>query len=280
MNSNYKVLKFKSNNSKEINDQVSIEEPLEIIIKYKDKDNWIKNTISITMRTPGDDEDLVRGFLFSERVVEKIDYIKSIELTGELVGKYKLRNKAVVTINNSENIDIDKIKRNFLTNSSCGVCGKTSLDSLEIIKKDKIVKSIPKIQHKIIMKSPNILRQNQSEFSKTGGIHASGLFKYNGDVVAVKEDVGRHNALDKLVGFVLKKKLLDNSSQFLTCSGRLNFDLVQKALMANIGVLIGVGAPTSLAIDLANKFDMTLVGFIKEDSFNIYSNNERIIINT
>jgi FdhD protein len=279
MNSNYKVLKFKSNNSKEINDQVSIEEPLEIIIKYKDKDNWIKNTISITMRTPGDDEDLVRGFLFSERVVEKIDYIKSIELNGEPVGKYKLRNKAVVTINNSENIDIDKIKRNFLTNSSCGVCGKTSLDSLEIIKKDKIVKSIPKIQHKIIMKSPNILRQNQSEFSKTGGIHASGLFKYNGDVVAVKEDVGRHNALDKLVGFVLKEKLLDNSSQFLTCSGRLNFDLVQKALMANIGVLIGVGAPTSLAIDLANKFDMTLVGFVKDDSFNIYSNKERIIIN-
>ena len=187
--------------------------------------------------------------------------------------------KVVVIINNSENIDIDKIKRNFLTNSSCGVCGKTSLDSLEIIKKDKIVKSIPKIQHKIIMKSPNILRQNQSEFSKTGGIHASGLFKYNGDVVAVKEDVGRHNALDKLVGFVLKKKLLDNSSQFLTCSGRLNFDLVQKALMANIGVLIGVGAPTSLAIDLANKFDMTLVGFVKDDSFNIYSNKERIIIN-
>ena len=129
------------------------------------------------------------------------------------------------------------------------------------------------------MKSPDILRQNQSEFSKTGGIHASGLFKYNGDVVAVKEDVGRHNALDKLVGFVLKKKLLDNSSQFLTCSGRLNFDLVQKALMANIGVLIGVGAPTSLAIDLANKFDMTLVGFVKDDSFNIYSNKERIIIN-
>ena len=279
MNSIYKVLKFRSNNSKEVDDQVSIEEPLEIIIKYKDKDNWIENTISITMRTPGDDEDLVRGFLFNERVVEKIDYIESIELAGESVGRYKLKNKAVVTINNSENIDIDKIKRNFLTNSSCGVCGKTSLDSLEIIKKDKIVKSIPKIQHKIIMKSPNILRQNQSEFSKTGGIHASGLFKYNGDVVAVKEDVGRHNALDKLVGFVLKKKLLDNSSQFLTCSGRLNFDLVQKALMANIGVLIGVGAPTSLAIDLANKFDMTLVGFVKDDSFNIYSNKERIIIN-
>ena len=278
MNSIYKVLKFRSKNSKEVDDQISIEEPLEITIKYKDKENWVENTISITMRTPGDDEDLVRGFLFNERVIEKIDYIESIELAGDPVGQYKLKNKAVVTINNSENIDIDKIKRNFLTNSSCGVCGKTSLDSLEIIKKDKILKSIPKVKHDTIMKSPNMLRQNQSEFSKTGGIHASGLFNVSGEIIAVKEDVGRHNALDKLIGFVLKKELLDNSSQFLTCSGRLNFDLVQKALMANIGVLIGVGAPTSLAIDLANKFDMTLVGFVKEESFNIYSNKERIII--
>ena len=278
MNSIYKVLKFRSNNSKEIDDKVSIEEPLEIIIKYIVKENWVESTISITMRTPGDDENLVSGFLFNERVIEKIDYIESIELAGDPVGQYKLRNKAIVILNNSENIDIDKIKRNFLTNSSCGVCGKTSLESLEIIKKDKILKSIPKIKHEVIMKSPNILRQNQSEFSKTGGIHASGLFNASGEIIAVKEDVGRHNALDKLIGFVLKKNLLDNSSQFLTCSGRLNFDLVQKALMANIGVLIGVGAPTSLAIDLANKFDMTLVGFVKEDSFNIYSNSERIII--
>ncbi|MDC0031022.1 formate dehydrogenase accessory sulfurtransferase FdhD [Candidatus Pelagibacter sp.] len=280
MNSKYKIIKFRSGNSNKVNDQISIEEPLEIILKYKDKENWIQNTISITMRTPGDDEDLVSGFLLNERVIEKIDYIENIELSGKQVGQYELRNKVIVTINNSENIDIDKIKRNFLTSSSCGVCGKTSLDTLEIIKKDKIIKSIPKIHHEIIMKSPNMLRKNQSEFSKTGGIHASGLFKASGEVVAVKEDVGRHNALDKLIGYVLKKKLFDNSSQFLTCSGRLNFDLVQKALMSNIGVIIGVGAPTSLAIDLANKFDMTLVGFVKEGSFNIYSNEERIIINS
>jgi FdhD protein len=278
MNSKYKVIKFKSKTSEEIDDQISIEEPLEIIIKYKNKNNWIKNTISITMRTPGDDKDLVRGFLFNEKVVEKIKYIEKIEASGEAVGQYKLKNKIIVTINNSENIDIDKIKRNFLTNSSCGVCGKTSLDSLETIKSDTIIKAIPKISHEIIMKSPNMLRQNQSEFSKTGGIHASGLFTINGDIVAIKEDVGRHNALDKLIGYVLNKKLLDTSSQFLTCSGRLNFDLVQKALMCNIAVIIGVGAPTSLAIDLANKFDMTLVGFVKEDSFNIYSNKERVII--
>ena len=278
MNSNYKVLKFESKVLNEFDDQISIEEPLEIILKYKDKKTWVEKTISITMRTPGHDEDLVRGFLFNERVVEQINHIDNIELVGDPVGQYKLKNKAVATINNSENIDIDKIKRNFLTNSSCGVCGKTSLDSLEIIKKDKIKKSVPKISQEIILKAPDVLRKNQSEFIKTGGIHASGLFKNNGDIVAIKEDVGRHNALDKLIGFVLNKKLLDTSSQFLACSGRLNFDLVQKALMSNIGIIIGVGAPTSLAIDLANKFDMTLVGFVKESSFNIYSNKERIVI--
>jgi len=278
MNSKYKVLKYRSNNTNEINDSISIEEPLEITIKFKEKETWTENTISITMRTPGNDEDLVRGFLFNERIIEKIDYIDKIESVGKIVGQYNLKNKIIATINNSENVDIDKIKRNFLTNSSCGVCGKTSLDSLEIIKKDKIVKSLPKINHEIIMKSPTTLRENQSEFSKTGGIHASGLFSDKGDVIAIKEDVGRHNALDKLIGYVLEKKLLNPSNQFLTCSGRLNFELVQKALMSNIGVLIGVGAPTSLAIDLANKFDMTLVGFVKQNSFNIYSNKDRIII--
>ena len=276
MNSNYKVFKFKNNTLNELNDQISVEEPLEIIIKFKDKDKWIENTISITMRTPGEDDDLVRGFLFNERVIEKVEYIEKIESSGKPTDQYGIKNKITVTINNSKNIDIDKIKRNFLTNSSCGVCGKTSLDSLEIIKKDKILKSIPKITKETIMSSPDKLRQNQSEFSKTGGIHASGLFTAKGDIVAIKEDVGRHNALDKLIGHALDQKLLNTNTQFLTCSGRLNFDLVQKALMANIGVLIGVGAPTSLAIDLANRFDMTLVGFVKGDSFNIYSSSERI----
>tara|TARA_B100001057_G_scaffold385133_1_gene391796 strand:+ start:314 stop:1156 length:843 start_codon:yes stop_codon:yes gene_type:complete len=278
MNSEYKVLKYKSNNLEDFTDQISIEEPLEIIIKYKEKEVWVDKIISITMRTPGDDEDLVRGFLFNEKVIEKINYIEKIETFGKPSEQHGLKNKIKITINNSDNIDIDKIKRNFLTNSSCGVCGKSSLDTLEVIKKDKILKSYPKISKEVLISATHKLRKNQSEFSKTGGIHASGLFTAKGDIVALKEDVGRHNALDKLIGCALKKNLLDNSSQFLVCSGRLNFDLVQKALMANIGILIGVGAPTSLAIDLANKFDMTLVGFVKDDSFNIYSNKDRIII--
>ena len=122
------------------------------------------------------------------------------------------------------------------------------------------------------------MRNNQSEFSKTGGIHASGLFDNNGKLISIREDVGRHNALDKLIGNILKNNQLDPAAQFITCSGRLNFELVQKVLMTNIGMMIGVGAPTSLAIDLANKFDMTLIGFVKEDSFNIYTNKEKVTI--
>ena len=128
------------------------------------------------------------------------------------------------------------------------------------------------------MSSPKKLRKNQSEFSKTGGIHASGLFSAQGDIVAIKEDVGRHNALDKLIGCALKNNQIDPKTQFITCSGRLNFELVQKVLMTDIGIMIGVGAPTSLAIDLANKFDITLVGFVKRDSFNIYTNNKKVIV--
>ncbi len=231
------------------------------------------------MRSPGDDKDLVRGFLFNEQIVQDINHIDSIESFGDQVGKYKIQNRILVTLNNSKNVNINKIKRDFLTNSSCGVCGKSSLDALEIIKTNKTFSSEPKITKEIIMQSPRILRENQSEFSKTGGIHASGLFKSNGSLIALKEDVGRHNALDKLVGHVLIKNKLDPKNQFIACSGRLNFELVQKVLITNIGIMIGVGAPTSLAIDLANKFDMTLIGFVKDDSFNIYTNNQKVIVN-
>lgn len=278
MNSKYKVLKFKSNNFKNVDDLVSIEEPLEISIKYKNNDKWVTQILSITMRTPGHDEDLVRGFLFNEQIIQDVKHIQSIKSFGAKVGQYKIQNKILATLNNSKNINITKIKRDFLTNSSCGVCGKSSLDALEIIKTKKPSLAEPKISKKVVLQSPDILRDNQSEFSKTGGIHASGLFLNNGKLVEIREDVGRHNALDKLVGSILKKKNLNPKKQFIACSGRLNFELVQKVLMTNIGIMIGVGAPTSLAIDLANKYNMTLVGFVKKDSFNIYSNKQKIII--
>ena len=276
MNSKYKVLKFNSKKFESIDDLISIEEPLEISLKYKDEDNWITQNLSITMRTPGDDENLVRGFLFNEQIVQDIKDIDSIESYGKKVGQYNIQNKILATLNISQNVNISKIKRDFLTNSSCGVCGKSSLDALEIIKKDKTNSVEPQISKEVIIESPNILKNNQSEFSKTGGIHASGLFSSNGQLIDLKEDVGRHNALDKLVGSILINGKLEPKNQFITCSGRLNFELVQKVLMTNIGIMIGVGAPTSLAIDLANKFDMTLIGFVKRDSFNIYTNNKKV----
>ena len=276
MNSKYKVLKYSYNNFEDIEDLVSIEEPLEISLKYKEKNKWIEQTLSITMRTPGNDDDLVRGFLFNEQIVKSINNIDSIESYGDKVGQYKIQNKILATLNNSENVNISKIKRDFLTNSSCGVCGKSSLDALEIIKTTKTNASEPKISKDVVIQSPNILREGQSEFSKTGGIHASGLFNSDGKLIALREDVGRHNALDKLIGCALEKKQFDPKNQFITCSGRLNFELVQKVLMTDIGIMIGVGAPTSLAIDLANKFDITLIGFVKMDSFNIYTNNKKV----
>ena len=278
MNSKYKVLKFISNKFENFEDLVSIEEPLEISLKFKENNEWVTQNLSITMRTPGNDEDLVRGFLFNEQIVQNIKDIESIESYGELVGQYNIKNKILATLNNSENVNISKIKRDFLTNSSCGVCGKSSLDALEIIKKDKTDSNEPKISKEIIVSSPNTLRSNQSEFSKTGGIHASGLFDIDGELINLREDVGRHNALDKLIGSSMINDQIEPKNQFITCSGRLNFELVQKVLMTNIGIMVGVGAPTSLAIDLANKFDMTLIGFVKKDSFNIYTNNKKVIV--
>src|SRR6056300_370264 len=261
MHSKYKVNKFKSDTNEEKDDLISIEEPLEISLKFEKENKTITQLLSITMRTPGQDEDLVRGFLYNEQIIKDIKHISSIEKFGDKVGQYNIQN----------------IKRDFLTNSSCGVCGKSSLDALEVIKQDKTPKLEPKLNSKIIISAPDTLRNNQAEFAQTGGIHASGLFNKDGTLINVKEDVGRHNALDKLIGNALINGQIDPSNQFITCSGRLNFELIQKVLMTNIGIVIGVGAPTSLAIDLANKFDMTLIGFVKKDSYNVYTNSQKVI---
>ena len=280
MDIKYNVSKLKNSKLEEIKDSVSVEEPLEMHLKYKKNNKWEVENISITMRTPGNDEDLIKGFLFNEQIITNISDIESIKHKGEISGDYNLQNIIEATINNIDNIDIGKLKRNFVTNSSCGVCGKTSLDSIQVIKENKLDLTFPLINEKIILQSPKLLVNKQSEFSKTGGIHASALIDISGNVVAIKEDVGRHNALDKLIGHSISKNTLNPEKQFIACSGRLNFELVQKGLMANIGVMAGVGAPTSLAIDLAKRFDMTLLGFVKESSFNIYSNKKRIILSS
>ena len=278
MDIKYNVSKIKSSKEEVIKDSVSVEEPLEMRLKYKKDGKLETQNISITMRTPGNDEDLIRGFLFNERIIENMNEIDNVQHIGDPVGDYNLHNTIEATINKTDNLDIGKLKRNFVTNSSCGVCGKTSLDSIEVLKNDKLDLSFPKIKEDIILKSPSLLMNEQSEFAKTGGIHASALIDEAGNVIATREDVGRHNALDKLLGHSIQNGLLDPKVQFIACSGRLNFELVQKGLMANIGIMAGVGAPTSLAVDLAKRFDMTLLGFVKESGFNIYSNKDRIIL--
>ena len=183
MNFKYKVLKFKKNKFENTDDLISIEEPLEISLRYKNQNKWLNNSLIITMRTPGHDKDLVRGFLYNEQIIQNINEIDNIESFGDKVGKYNIQNKILVTLNNSKNINIAKIKRDFMTNSSCGVCGKSSLDALEITKKEKTLNSDPKLTKEIISQSPSILRNNQSEFSKTGGINASGLFSTDGTLI-------------------------------------------------------------------------------------------------
>ena len=278
MDIKYNVSKIKGSKEEIVKDAVSVEEPLEMRLKYKKNGKIETQNISITMRTPGNDEDLIRGFLFNERIIENMDEIDSIQHIGDPVGDYNLHNVIEATINKTDNLDIGKLKRNFVTNSSCGVCGKTSLDSIEVLKNDKLDSHFPKIKEEIILKCPSLLMNEQSEFAKTGGIHASALIDEAGSVIATREDVGRHNALDKLLGHTIQNGLLNIKAQFIACSGRLNFELVQKGLMANIGIMAGVGAPTSLAVDLAKRFDMTLLGFVKESSFNIYNNKKRIIL--
>ena len=278
MDIKYIISKIKNSEIEKIKDPVSVEEPLEMRLKFKKDNEWVSQNISITMRTPGSDEDLIRGFLLNEKIIENVNKITSIEQIGDPVGDYNLNNIIEATIDDIKNLEIGKLKRNFVTNSSCGVCGKTSLDAIKIFKNEKLDLNFPKLKKEIIVKSPELLRNMQSEFAKTGGIHASALIDISGNTIALKEDVGRHNALDKLIGFSHYNKLIDNNSQFIACSGRLNFELVQKALMSDIGIMVGVGAPTSLAIDLAKRFDMTLVGFAKSDSFNIYCNENRVII--
>ena len=278
MDIKYNISKLKDSKIEELKDSVSVEEPLEMRLKYKTNNKWLIQNISITMRTPGNDDDLLRGFLYNEGIIGNMNEIDSIKHQGDISGDYNLQNIIEATINKTDNIEIGKLKRNFVTNSSCGVCGKASLDSIEVIKANKMDLSYPQIKEEIILRSPKLLMNEQSEFAKTGGIHASAMVDENGKVIATREDVGRHNALDKLIGYTITNNLLNPRKQFIACSGRLNFELVQKGLMANIGVMAGVGAPTSLAIDLAKRFDMTLLGFVKESSFNIYSNKNRIVL--
>ena len=273
---NYEIHKVEDLNLLESSDCIAIEEPLEIAIRYYKGSEWILEPLMVTMRTPGDDESLVSGLLFSEGIIQDKEAIDKIEVNGENKGKYDVNNSLIVTLKKGNKLDLKNLQRHFMVNSSCGVCGKGTLNAIEIAYEPNIDKKGPLVDRALITELPNLLRERQEQFANTGGVHASALVGMSGEVFHLAEDVGRHNALDKLIGYVRCNDMLNPLEQFIMCSGRLGFDIIQKALMSRVGMIVGIGAPTSLALDLARKFDITLVGFIKKNKYNIYTGAWRI----
>lgn len=263
-------------------DVLAVEEPLEIRLGIPTEGH---RAISITMRTPGEDGELAAGFLFAEGIVQRPDQIKQIRHCGLKIGKGEgtldraaALNSNTIRVDLNEGVDIDlkRLERHFYTTSSCGVCGKSSIEALHTNAK-KLTADELKIDSDLIHRLPERLRSSQDVFDQTGGLHASALFDRNGGLEIVREDVGRHNALDKVIGAKFLAGELPLSDKILLVSGRASFELVQKALMAGIPILVAVGAPSSLAVELAEEFGMTLVGFARDESFNVYSRPERIV---
>ena len=272
----YDIHRVENSTLEESSDCIAIEEPLEIAIRYFKNNEWIIDPLMVTMRTPGDDKALVSGLLFSEGIIQDKKAIDTIDVNGENKGKYDVDNSLIVTLSKGNQLDLKNLQRHFMVNSSCGVCGKGTLNAIEIAYEPNIDKAGPIVSIDLITELPNILRARQEQFANTGGVHASALLTEGGKVLHLAEDVGRHNALDKLIGHVRCNDMLRPIEQFVMCSGRLGFDIIQKAVMSRIGMIVGIGAPTSLALDLAKKFDITLIGFIKKNKYNIYTGAWRI----
>lgn len=252
-------------------DALAVEEPLEIRVGI----GKTHRAVSITMRTPGSDAELAAGFLFTEGILNSPKQIKSIKHCGNLAN-----NQNTIRVDLAENtpVDFKKLERNFYTTSSCGVCGKSSLEALTIAGAEKILSNdLPQMPAEIVHELPETLRRNQAVFDETGGLHAAALFDFRGGLIDLKEDVGRHNAVDKLIG----RQFLDNQiplhDKILFLSGRASFELVQKAVMAQIPVICAVGAPSSMAVEAAKEFNITLLGFVRERRFNIYCGNARVL---
>jgi len=257
-------------------DLLAVEEPLEIRLGFALAGKRTHRSISITMRTPGDDFELAAGFLFTEGIIHDRDQIEALQHCGPAVGENKNRNVVRIELQPGVEIDFKRLERHFYTSSSCGVCGKTSIEALQVGACPILPSDRPVFDPVIIHRLPEALREAQCVFERTGGLHAAALFDESGKLHALREDVGRHNAVDKLIGSQLLEKRVPLHDRLILVSGRASFELVQKALMAGIPVLAAVGAPSSLAVDLARTFKMTLLGFVRNDRFNIYTGEGRI----
>lgn len=266
---------YEQGQMKEKSDLVVVEEPLEIRIGFGEIHHRSQKSISVTMRTPGHDEELALGFLFTEGILKKYEDVVSVKHCTDLGKSEERENIIRVELKEGVAIDLKNADRNFYTTSSCGICGKTSIESVE--SSCSPVHAEIQFQKKILLSLPQQLRAAQPVFEHTGGLHAAGLFDFNGNLILLREDVGRHNATDKVIGTALFKELIPCRNYLLMLSGRISFELVQKAAMAGIPLVAAVGAPSTLAIDLAQKLNITLCGFLRDQRFNIYSHPNRVI---
>ena len=253
----------------EVLDTVSVEEPLEVRVGFEDEGSM--QQIAVTMRTPGNDEDLAVGFLFTEGIISSKDDVASVTLDMKCNG---------VTVQLNEHVVLDPslFSRHSFVASSCGVCGKKTIAAVRVKRKYVCLHDKPIVSAQMIHKLPDLLRSQQDNFEHTGGIHAACLFDLDGNLLKLKEDVGRHNALDKLIGSELMAAHLPLNDKILVLSGRASFELIQKAAHAGLAIVAAVGAPSSLAVQLADECDITLLGFVRDGRFNVYSGAHRINI--
>ena len=263
------VTKMRDGLRESLTDRVAVEEPLEIRLGFESAGERHTRSVSITMRTPGHDEDLATGFLYTEGIVSSQNDIAVVKpCRGD--------NTVRVELEDGIAVDLDKLTRHFYTTSSCGVCGKASLDALRVQGCNALDTASFSMRQDILITLPDKLRAAQETFEETGGLHAAAAFDEAGNLVVVREDVGRHNAVDKVIGALLRKSRLPASALGLMVSGRASFELMQKAVVAGMPLLAAVSAPSSLAVELAQEFNMTLVGFLRGDTYNVYAGPERI----
>lgn len=270
------ILQVKAGQQTKQPDLVACEEPLEIKLAFGPTGNRQHRSLAITMRTPGQDEELAIGFLFTEGIIGRAEEVIGVRHVGQALSPESAENILLVELAPELPVDFDKLNRHFYTSSSCGVCGKASIEMLRTVNMYYPRKGHPVFTADQIHSFPNQLSAQQSLFDQTGGIHASATFGPDGQLLHLREDVGRHNAMDKLIGAALQSGNFPLREQAVMVSGRLSFELVQKASMAGVPMLVAVGAPSTLAVELAEENGMTLVGFLRGKRFNVYGGAERI----
>ncbi len=272
----FEVVEWSHGKSVIRNDSVVVEEPMEIRVLFGPASQRTMRNVSITMRTPGHDEELAIGFLVTEGLLTDREQIEQVETRGVDETGRETGNIVRVSLRPEVKFDPTRLQRHFFSTSSCGVCGKASLEALAVQGLKALENDSYCLPSRSIGMIPAALRRRQATFAKTGGLHGTGLIDSNGQVVCTREDVGRHNAVDKLVGRYFLDRKTPLSKYAMIVSGRVSFEIMQKALVASIPVIIAVGAPSSLAIETAQSYNMTLIGFASDTRFNIYSSPHRI----